>query len=351
MHCAVYRLRFIMQLCRKFLFKFLDLSGINILFRFLNRKKVIILWYHGICDDSFQLLSDFDERHIQKSNFRNQLTFLKKNRFVFLTMTELINAFTNKKKINKTVVITFDDGYNNVLTNAYPIMKEFNAKGCLYLVSDLINNDKLLWTDYIETVVRNSPVGDFEFVFKGKTIHYFLDNKKSFEDAIQDLKTKLRTLSNNERISHMTQFSNKKINNVPKEFIFAQWKDIQNLDRKILEIGCHTKSHPNLTSLSSSKEFEEEIKNSKIEIERMIGYEIIHFCYPAGDYNKDIINKVKEYEYKSAVTIKHGFNDVTTDVYQLKRIEAPEDFLFFKSLISGSYLFLYRIKVFITRKT
>jgi len=335
---------------RRFLFKFLNLSGLNILFRFLNRKKVIILWYHGICDDTFRLLSGFDERHIQKFNFRKQLIFLKKNGYVFLTMTELIDIFTNNKKIKKMVVITLDDGYRNVVTNAYPIMKEVNAKGCFYLVSDLIGSNKLLWTDYIETVVRNSPIGDFEFVFKEKIIHYLLDTKKSFEDAIQDIKSKLRTLPDIERIYHLRQFANKELTDVPKEFILANWNGIQSLDKKILEIGCHTKSHPNLTSLGSSKEFEEEIKMSKMEIEKMIGYKINHFCYPAGDYNKDIIQKVKEYGYKSAVTIKHGFNDVTTDVYQLKRIEAPEDFLFFVSSISGSYLFLYRIKEFFIRR-
>jgi peptidoglycan/xylan/chitin deacetylase (PgdA/CDA1 family) len=339
-----------MMLNRRFLFKFLNLSGLNILFRFLNRKKAIILWYHGICDDTFRLLNGFDERHIQKSNFRKQLIFLKKNGYIFLTMTELTDIFRYKKKINKMVVITFDDGYSNVVTNAYPIMKEVNAKGCFYLVSDLINSNKLLWTDYIETVVRNSPIGDFKFVFKEKTIHYLLDNKKSFEDAIQDIKSKLKTLPNIQRINHLRQFANKELTDVPKEFFFANWNQIQSLDKKILEIGCHTKRHPNLTSLGSIKEFEEEIKNSKIEIEKKIGYQINHFCYPLGDYNQDIINKVKECGYKSAVTIKHGFNNANTDVYQLKRIEAPEDFLFFKSSISGSFLFLYRIKEFLFRR-
>ena len=189
-----------MKIHRKFLLKILDICGINAFFGFLNRNKAIILWYHGVCDDSFRLLSGYDERHIQKSNFREQMSFLKRKGYVFYTMSELMDIFFNKKKIKKMVVLTFDDGYRNVVTNAYPIMKEFNAKGCFYLVSGLIDSDELLWTDFIESVVRNSKKRKFEFIFKEKKIFYTLEDKKSYENTIDDIKYKLRTLPDKLRI-------------------------------------------------------------------------------------------------------------------------------------------------------
>jgi peptidoglycan/xylan/chitin deacetylase (PgdA/CDA1 family) len=324
--------------------KFIDICGINNLFRFFNRHKVIILWYHGICEDTFRLLSGYDERHIQKSKFREQLSFLKRRGYNFLNMSEFIDILHNKKRIYKMVVLTFDDGYRNVVTNAYPIMKEFNAKGCFYLISGLIDEGKLLWTDYIETIVRNFNRGKFTFIFKGEKIFYTLDDKKSYEATMLDIKNKLRTLPELERIEHLKQFDNKNITDFPKEFIFANWAQIQSLDRKILEIGSHTKHHPNLTNISSSEGVMAEIKNSKVKIEKKVGYEINYFCYPAGKYNEDIVKKVKECRYSSAVTIKHGFNDESTNLYKLNRIEAPEDFLLFKSSISGSYFVMKWIK-------
>ena len=325
-------------------FKILEILGINALFRFLNRNKVLILWYHGICDDDFNLLSGYDERHIQKSRFREQLSYLKQKGYVFYTMSEMIDILQNKKKIKRICVLTFDDGYRNVVTNAYPIMREFNSKGCFYLVSSVIESNKLLWTDFVETVVRNSDNGNFEFNFKENKICYSLSDKESYEDAIQDIKNKLRILPDKERIKHLKQFDISKSIDFPKEFILANWKEILRLDFNILEIGSHTKTHPNLTKLSSTREFEEEIKNSKAEIEKMIGYKIKHFCYPAGDYNEEIIERIKDYGYKSAVTISHGFNDESTNLYSLQRIESKEDFFEFKSAISGSFLAMYRIK-------
>ena len=38
---------------------------------------------------------------------------------------------------NKYAIVNFDDGFKNVINNAYPIMKKYDAKGCLYVVSSL----------------------------------------------------------------------------------------------------------------------------------------------------------------------------------------------------------------------
>lgn len=322
----------------------LDILGINALCRMINRKKAVILWYHGICDESFCLLKGFDERHISKSLLKKHLEHLKRKGYAFVSMTELIDAIKNKKRVGKSVVLTFDDGFRNIVENCYPIMKEYGAKGCFYLVSDLIGTNQLLWTDYIETVVRNLNKGNFQFTFKGEKIQYKLVDKKSYEVTMQDIKAKLRMISDKERHEHLTQFNNLKLDDVPKEFSLATWEQIKALDHSVLEIGSHTRRHPNCANLTSDKELEDEIRDSKIDIEKNIGREIKHFCYPAGSYNDRVIAKVKEYGYESAVTIMHGFNDENSDVYRLRRIETNESFLLFKASVSGSYYMLRKIK-------
>ena len=322
----------------------LDVLGINALCGILNRKRAIILFYHGICDDDFDLLKGYNERHISKSSFKKQLGYLKRKGYVFVNMTELIDALKNKGKIEKYVVLTFDDGFRNVVENAYPIMQEFNAKGCFYLVSDLIGTNQLLWTDYVETVIRNQQQEDFQFIFRGGKFNYKLGDKRASEYAMLDIKTKLRKIPDKERLEHLRQFSNHELDNIPKEFLMASWEQIKKLDSQILEIGSHTRSHPNCENLISDDELEREINSSKIDIEKNIGREILHFCYPAGSYNDRVIANVKKSGYKSAVTVRDGFSDENSDLYQLKRIGVSENFLFFKAYISGSYNMIRRIK-------
>lgn len=332
------------RLCSWLCLLFLNISGINALCRLFHRNKAIILYYHGICDDSFNLLKGYDERHITRSGFREQLAYLLRKGYAFASMTELINTMKNKGKLGKKVVLTFDDGFRNVVRNAYPIMREFNAKGCFYLVTALIGTDEPIWTDYVETAIRSQEPGQYQFDFNGEKITYMLTDKKSYEYAMKDIKTKLRTIPNATRIEHLKQFGSVKPESIPEEFFLANWEEIKGLPPDVLEIGSHTRSHPNCANFTSEAEYEEEINQSKKDIEGIIRREVAHFCYPAGSFNQEAIDKVRQSGYQSAVTVENGFVDNHSDLYQLKRIAPSENLLVFKSRISGSNIMLRRIR-------
>jgi len=57
------------RVLRRFVYRLalvlLDVCGINALFRFLNRNKGVILWYHGVCQDGFRLLDGYDPRQVR----------------------------------------------------------------------------------------------------------------------------------------------------------------------------------------------------------------------------------------------------------------------------------------------
>lgn len=321
----------------------LNSLGINAVFRLINRNKSIILLYHGVCDDGFDLLKGYDERYISKSVFRQQLQYLQRKGYSFVSLTELADIINNKGKSGKKVVLTFDDGFRNVIENAYPVMREYYAKGCFYLVSDLIGTSQLLWTDRIETVVRSQKKGPYTFIFKGENITYVLTDRKSYEYAMRDIKAKLRTISNTERLEHLKQFNDITACTILEEFHLSSWEEIKKLDPGVMEIGSHTRTHPNCTSITSDKELEEEIYRSKNDIEANAGRQVRHFCYPAGSYDERVIEKVKTSGYQSGVTIRYGFNDKNTDLFTLKRIEGISSLLQFKAFTSGSYHILYRL--------
>lgn len=80
-------------------------------------------------------------------------------------------------------------------------------------------------------------------------------------------------------------------------------------DKEILElsndfeIGAHTMTHPRLTKISL-EEAKKEILDSKKYLEKLTGKEIKSFCYPGGDYNKEIRDLVEEAGFKYARTTK-----------------------------------------------
>lgn len=327
----------------------LDKAGFNEIFRIINKNKYIILFYHGISNRNIK----FSQRHFSKSDFERQIKYLKKKKYAFLNLTKLVNKQdTLKNPKHKYVILTFDDGFKDIINYAYPVMKKYKAKGCLYVISDIISKNNLLWTDYVEVLIRNAPNSNFKFIFNNEEHYYSLNSETEIQIASNDIKKKLRSISDIDRLTHLKQFKipNKisSFKRVPEEYIIATWDDLKLLDKNTLEIGCHSKTHPNLTSLETIEEIQRELMESKLSIENKIGYKIFHFCYPAGEFNNNIIQYVKKYGYITATTTKEGFNTYNTELFQLRRIQVKNNFLVFKAKISGLYFVIRRIFKYLT---
>lgn len=87
----------------------------------------------------------------------------------------------------------------------------------------------------------------------------------------------------------------------------------------LIEIGSHTMTHDNLPTLNKRQKLDE-IKNSKLEIEKKFNIKCISFCYPFGLYDKEDIKLVQE-SYTNATTTTKGIDDLTkSDLFELKRI-------------------------------
>lgn len=76
---------------------------------------------------------------LSTERFREQLQYLKEQGFQSLSLKD-IEAFYNdgKELPEKAVLFSFDDGYREVYTLAFPIMEEFGFKGVLFLYPDFL---------------------------------------------------------------------------------------------------------------------------------------------------------------------------------------------------------------------
>ncbi|MGI6595158.1 MAG: polysaccharide deacetylase family protein [Candidatus Ratteibacteria bacterium] len=99
---------------------------------------------------------------------------------------------------------------------------------------------------------------------------------------------------------------------------FLNWKEIKQMSEKGVIFGSHSLSHPHLTCLDNKKLWEE-LHTSKKMIEDNIGREVPYFCYPYGDFNNKVIEKVKEAGYKYAFVTPLGDKKIENTSYTLLR--------------------------------
>lgn len=92
----------------------------------------VILMYHSI-DRSNEFFT------VKPEDFKKQMSYLKENNFKVIGLTELGGLLERNEIISKkTVVITFDDGYEDNFLIAYPILKKNGFPATIFVASSLI---------------------------------------------------------------------------------------------------------------------------------------------------------------------------------------------------------------------
>lgn len=129
--------------------------------------------------------------------------------------------------------------------------------------------------------------------------------------------------------------------NPEKRFTLMNQEEILEMQNYGIEFGGHTSTHPRLAELST-EQVKSEIINSKSNIEKIIGKELLSFAYPYGSLNEEVKRISQEAGYKFAVATDSGSIVFSDDLYEIRRIGIfPTNNLFnFKRKVSGKYNFI-----------
>ena len=98
-------------------------------------KNIPILMYHSI--ELMPKSTVMRSLHVSPKRFKFQMWLLNILGFKGLSIRQL-KPYLDGKKTGKVVGITFDDGYQNNLINAAPVLKKYNFSATCYLVSNCI---------------------------------------------------------------------------------------------------------------------------------------------------------------------------------------------------------------------
>jgi len=118
---------------------------------FIRLQYVVpVVMYHSVSD----LADPKNRTNVSAAVFERQMRFLKNHHYNVLPLAKVAELIINKKKIPaKTIAITFDDGYKNNYTHAYPILKKYNLPAAIFIILDEVGRpqgDRLDWAEIKE---------------------------------------------------------------------------------------------------------------------------------------------------------------------------------------------------------
>lgn len=208
--------------------------------------------YHSI-DESGSVIST------TPGIFRRQMKILREAGWNCVTLGDLVRMLPDRRPISeKTAVLTFDDGFQNFYTRAFPVLEEYGFKATVFLVTDCV----------------------------GK--HNFWENKEDGSTGMPLGK-------------------------------LLSWDEIKELSKSGIDFGAHSVSHPDLTKIPL-EEARREVIESKSAIEQHLGTAAATFAYPYGHFNEQVKEIVKA-NYAAAVSTNLGKVAAGNDIHALKRLD------------------------------
>ncbi len=290
----------------------------GISFPYIHRQKrsiFQILIYHRVNDENAPIFSG-----IPVNVFFKQAEILNKY-FNVLPLEELVERAAKDDVPPNAVAITFDDGYKDNYTNAFPILKKYNLPATIFLVTGSIDSGTPLWHDRVFNAFRQTKTAAINIDGKEYSLetipeklialnafqrNLWISNPVKRDNLVNDLMNELDVQDNNCSIEHM-----------------LSWQEICEMSERGITFGAHTVTHPILSQMPL-EEAVDEIGTSKKTIEDRIKKKVRLFAYPVGrktDFDESIKQALRDTGFLGAVTTIWGNNNYHTDPVELKRIK------------------------------
>ncbi|MBW9159488.1 polysaccharide deacetylase family protein [Clostridium tagluense] len=149
--------------------------------------KIPVLMYHSVTTDK----SNKNELKINQSTLKAQLEYLKVNHYNTISLDQLYSHMYNHTALpTKPVILTFDDGYADNYTLAYPLLKANNQKATVFMIASSLNSPNFLTSEQLKIMDKNN------FAVESHTTNHDNLSKLTYAKQVATLKTSRTILEN-----------------------------------------------------------------------------------------------------------------------------------------------------------
>jgi peptidoglycan/xylan/chitin deacetylase (PgdA/CDA1 family) len=278
----------------------------------------VILGYHRVSDgpDPYGLA-------VSPERFAEQLGVLARMGHP-LTLGELPGLLATGRLPKRSVVLTFDDGYADVLHLAKPLLSQFEIPATVFVISGALGCE--LWWDRLDRLASTAMAAGSPITLSiGDSVFRWPMNGASDEEGAlcRALYPRLRALKPTARAAVLDQLE--ELSGGSAEAAPNGLRRVVTVDElrclsegDLVQIGAHTVTHPALSGLSAERQ-REEIAGSRRDLEAALGQQVTGFSYPFGDTGAGAAAIVEEAGFLFACRSRNAVAWRRTDQFALPR--------------------------------
>jgi len=289
--------------------------------RKVSTAKFAILYYHRIGTEGIPYYSK-----LAPETFEAQMRYLRE-RYRVVSLEQLLRELGDPEATGQAVAVTFDDGYRDNYTQAFPILKTYGVPATIFLTVHCIETGEVAWYDRVFLALQ--ALADEE-------LHLELDGPRRF--LISSPRARIRTATEivsclrrmpDQRRQQCCAALEKQVALPAVELAdrMLTWEQVRQMYQAGIAFGSHTMTHPVVSWLAPA-EAERELLESKRILEKRLGCPVQDFAYPFGqpaDCGDAATALLARCGYRSAATTSCGIQTPGADLYRLRRVQFGED--------------------------
>ena len=301
-------------------------SGVLACWQFLRRRvwsanETCVLCLHRVLKEEDRNRSgSLDGMILKEATFVAMLEYLKK-KFCFISLQEFINrrsANTGQSKL--LCFLTFDDGWKDNFTTAFPWLKKLQLPAVIFLVTGLVDTSETFWVERLNWAWRDADSRQ-RILSRLKTSWEVHNKQPEFSEIVELLK-QMSAGERQEILAPLGGTENQRVLGGDVDRMLT-WEEVITMSRDGIEFGAHSVTHPLLTFENAAR-VEEELAVGKQVIKEKLGKSVRAFAYPNGSWNDRVRRSAEQAGYDCAFTTQRGWHSPTDDPYTIRRIMLHE---------------------------
>jgi peptidoglycan/xylan/chitin deacetylase (PgdA/CDA1 family) len=308
-----------------------------------RKPQLMVLNYHRIGDSNMANL-DPGVFSTDSDGLNEQIKALRK-RFTFISPLEALDVIEGKITPKEPLLLlTFDDGYRDNLTQAYPVLASHGLKAIFFVVTSYLESPQIPWWDRMAGLVRAIAMANSSSIITLPDSRILEVTPYNLKSSIRQVLEYFKASSPSDQLtfeSDLQRFVDSASNKAEQadgfeegRFVISDtdlmmtWEDVKSLHAAGMTIGAHSHTHRILSSLDKASQYDE-IRSSKRILEDYLSSPVEFLAYPDGKretFNSETMREAQEAGFRSAFSFYGGTN-VAGDIrpFDIRRNSIPRD--------------------------
>jgi len=249
--------------------------------------------------------------------FAEQMRYVR-DHFHVVSVEEMIHAVRAQRSLPpRSVLISFDDGYRDFRTQAWPVLRALKLPVVLFVPTAFPGDpSRIFWWDRLHHALLNASARDSLETPVGVLP---LRSVQERERAFTQLRDHVKQMPHDTALSWVGTTCHELAVPPPPPAVLS-WDELRALVQEGVSVASHTRTHPLLTRIPA-EEVRAEAAGSRRDLERELRTELPVLAYPGGAFNDAVARIIADEGYVLAFTTTRGVNDLrSAHPLKLRRI-------------------------------